>query len=209
MAERKPHSVLVTARVAPEKRIDHIIRAIGIARKTVPDITLDFYGYVDHRDNDAAIKAIDAAIKEFDMADAVHQYDYAEDVGKIQRGAQVYALASIMEGFNLSLMEAQSHGMVGVTYDVNYGPNELVVDNENGYVVPFEGIEEMADRLVKLFSDDQLLQEMSDKAYELSYRYSEGEVWQAWQALLADARSKNVVYSEDISQGLGDQELKY
>ena len=67
------HSVLVTARVAPEKRIDHIIRAIGIARQTVPDITLDFYGYVDHRNDDSAQKAINAAIKEYHMEEAVHQ----------------------------------------------------------------------------------------------------------------------------------------
>ncbi len=33
MADRQPAKVLVTARVAPEKRIDHIIEAIGIAKK--------------------------------------------------------------------------------------------------------------------------------------------------------------------------------
>ena len=128
MKERRVHSVLVTARVAPEKRIDHIIRAIGIARQTVPDITLDFYGYVDHRDDDSAQKAINAAIKEYHMEEAVHQFEYANNVGELQKDFQVYALASIMEGFNLSLMEAISHGMVGVTYDVNYGPNELIVN---------------------------------------------------------------------------------
>lgn len=63
-----------------------------------------------------------------------------------------------MEGFNLSLMEAISHGMVRVTYDVNYGPNELIVDGENGFVVPYEGIQEMADRLVELFTQEDKLQ---------------------------------------------------
>ncbi|MFC4651393.1 glycosyltransferase family 4 protein [Lactococcus nasutitermitis] len=208
MAQRDPHSVLVTARVAPEKRIDHIIRAIGIARETVPDITLDFYGYVDHRDNDAAQKAIDAAIKEYHMEEAVHQYDYATDVAAVQKKAQIYGLASVMEGFNLSLMEAISHGMVGLTYDVNYGPNELIIDGENGYVLPYEGIQEMADKMVELFTNPKKLQEMSTRSYELAERYSEASVWRAWQKLLKDARSKTKEYHPIITAGLGDQRQK-
>ncbi|NEX51421.1 glycosyltransferase family 4 protein [Lactococcus lactis] len=207
MKERKVHSVLVTARVAPEKRIDHIIRAIGIARQTVPDITLDFYGYVDHRDDDSAQKAINAAIKEYHMEEAVHQFEYANNVGELQKEFQVYALASIMEGFNLSLMEAISHGMVGVTYDVNYGPNELIVDGENGFVVPYEGIQEMADRLVELFTQEDKLQKMSIQSYELARRYSEENVWKAWQALIDDANKKNIDYRSPITEGIGDQRI--
>jgi poly(glycerol-phosphate) alpha-glucosyltransferase len=205
MNQRKPHSVLVTARVAPEKRIDKIIRAIGEARKAVPDITFDFYGYVDHRDNDKAQKDIDAAIKDYQMEDVVHQYGYSGDVPSLQRDHQVYALFSIMEGFNLSLMEAQSHGMVSISTDVNYGPNELTVDGENGYVVGYDDVAAFADRLVKVFSDDALLQRLSDKAYELSERYSEASVWKAWQALFDDAKAKKFSYIPDIDKGLGNQ----
>ena len=207
MKSRKSHSVLVTARVAPEKRIDHIIRAIGIARKTVPDITLDFYGYVDHRDNDSAQKAIDDAIKEYHMEEAVHQFEYANNVGELQKNFQVYALASVMEGFNLSLMEAISHGMVGVTYDVNYGPNELIVDGENGFVVSYEGIEDMAERLVELFTQEDKLQNMSIQSYELARRYSEENVWKAWQSLINDANKKKIDYRIQITEGIGDQRI--
>lgn len=202
---RKPHSVLVTARVAPEKRIDHIIRAIGMARKIIPDITLDLYGYVDHRDNDLAQKSINAAIKEYHMENAVHQFGYANNVGELQKEFQVYALASIMEGFNLSLMEAISHGMVGVTYDVNYGPTELIVDGENGFVVPYEGIQEMSERLVELFTKEDMLQQMSNQSYELAERYSEANVWKAWKALIDDANNKNIDYCLPITEGIGDQ----
>lgn len=206
MSERDHHSVLVTARVAPEKRVDHIIRAIGIARKQVPDIKLTVYGYVDHRDDDAAMKAINAAIEEYDMQDAVEMHEYTNDVAGVQNKAQVYALASVMEGFNLSMMEAISHGMVGVTYDVNYGPNELIVDGENGYVVPYDDIQAMADRLVELFQDDEKLQAMSTRSYELAERYSEENVWKAWKRLLNDAKKKDTTYVHEVEHGIGNQE---
>ncbi|MBF5067166.1 glycosyltransferase, partial [Salmonella enterica subsp. enterica serovar Istanbul] len=103
MTDRQPAKVLVTARVAPEKQIDHIVAAIGIAKKDVPNISLDVYGYVDHRDDDRAMKRINAAIEKYHLQGAIKLHDYTNDVGAVQRNAQVYALASVMEGFNLSL----------------------------------------------------------------------------------------------------------
>ncbi|WP_374284654.1 glycosyltransferase [Lactococcus sp.] len=212
MAERDQHSVVMTCRVAPEKNVGLVARSIGLAKAKIPDINLTVYGYIDHRDNDAAKKAIDAAIEEFDLQDAVKLYDYTNDVASVQRKGQVYALASVMEGFNLSLMEAQSNGMVSVTYDVNYGPNDLVVDQENGYVIPFnEGfswqetdqmVEAMAEKFVELFSDADKLQAMSDKAFELSDRFSEANVWAAWQELLTDANEKAFHYVPQTQYGL-------
>ena len=46
-----------------------------------------------------------------------------------------------MEGFNLAIMEAISHGLIAFSYDVNYGPNEIVEDDVNGNVVPYEDYE--------------------------------------------------------------------
>lgn len=209
MSERKQHSVLVTARVAHDKRIHNIIRSIGIAREEIPDITLDYYGYVDSSNDGMAQKAIDEAIEMYGLKDAVHHHEYANAdlVAKVQREHQVYGLASMMEGFNLAMMEAYSHGMVGVTYDVNYGPNELTVDGENGYITSFGDIQAMADALIKLFSDNERLQSMSDHSYELSKRFSESSVWKAWEKLLNDARRKKIDYIEPISIGLGNQEI--
>lgn len=207
MSDRTPGKVLVTARIDPEKGIDRIIEAIGIAQKDVPNISLYVYGYIDHRNNDEAITKINKAIKKYHLENKVNIKEYVADVGAVQRKAQIYALASVMEGFNLSLMEATSNGMFGVTYDVNYGPNELVVDGENGYIVPFNDTEMMAKKFVELFNNPDLLQEMSTKSYELSERYFEKNVWKAWKRLLTDA-NKPVEYVPEITHGIGDQRKK-
>lgn len=206
MSARRPGSILVTARVAPEKQLDQLVRAVGIARQQVAEVSLDIYGYVDHRDNDQALKAVQAAIAEYHLEDVVHLHDYVQDVAAVQDQAQIYGLTSVMEGFNLALMEAQAHGEVGLTYDVNYGPNELVEDGKNGFVVPYADVNALADRLVALLTDSAALQAKSDAAYELSQRFSPASVWHQWQALLADAQAtwpgKLSQYRLPIAQGL-------
>ncbi|MGL4535062.1 MAG: glycosyltransferase, partial [Weissella cibaria] len=96
-------------------------------------------------------------------------------------------LTSRMEGFNLAIMEAISHGLIAFSYDVNYGPNEIVEDDVNGNVVPYEDYEAMAQAMLKVLRDPDLAQRYSTGAYESSERYSEENVWHAWRELLDDA----------------------
>ena len=104
MSKRKHHSMLVTARIAPEKGIDNMIKALRIAQKTIPDLTLDIYGYIDHSNNDATIKAINKAKNALNDPSTVIIHKHAEDVSGLQKQYQLYLIYSRMEGFNLALM---------------------------------------------------------------------------------------------------------
>lgn len=186
LTSRKPHSMVVTARVAAEKGIDKMINALAIAQKQIPELTLDVYGDINHGNGDEVLNAINAAKSQLKNPDSVTLHGHTEDVANVQKQYQIYLIYSRMEGFNLALMEAQSHGCVGLTNDVNYGPNYLVQNGENGLVVPFDDTQAYADAMVKLFSDSQALQKMSDASYNLSNRFSEEMVWEAWENLFAD-----------------------
>ncbi|MFT8470362.1 MAG: glycosyltransferase [Oenococcus sp.] len=209
MAQRQPHSVIALARIAPEKQLDQLVKAIAIAQKQVPDITLDLYGYRDASNNYEAYREIVAVIKENQLEKQVHVHEYTTRGNQIEQQAQVFAVTSAMEGFNLSLMEGLAQGDVGLTYDVNYGPNELVVDGKNGCILPYGDYQALAEKLVWLFQNPDQLQRMSDQAYRLSQRYSEKQVWQAWSALFDDAKrswpAKLTVYRPAVTDGLGEQ----
>lgn len=190
IADRKHHAMLVTARIASEKGIDKMIRALAIARKTIPDLTLDAYGYIDHSNNDAAKNSIQKALDELDDKDAFTLHGHTTDVASLHAQYPVYLIYSTMEGFNLALMEALSKGAVGLSNAVNYGPPELIKDGENGYVVAYDDVTAYANKMVALFQDEDKLQELSNGAYALSNRYSEDSVWQSWLPVLKDYEDK-------------------
>ena len=48
---------------------------------------------------------------------------------------------------------------------------------------------------------------MSTRSYELAGRYSEENVWNAWQNLIEDANKKNIDYRFPITEGIGDQKI--
>ena len=185
VSQRTPGKVIIVARVAPEKQMSRIVKSLAMVKKDVPSVSLDIWGYV-NSDKEKA-KIIKTA-NECGMADAVHFKGYTTNLSAVYDHARVFALASEMEGFNLAIMEAISHGVVGVTYDTNYGPNEIIEDGQNGYVVPFDDEKAMARRISELLSDDHKLQQFSDAAYDSAQRYSGDNVWKNWQQLINDAK---------------------
>lgn len=225
MADREPNSVLMIVRRAPDKRPAAVAEALMIANQKQPGLNahLDVYGYFDNTGNNKTNKDLinlfdryglpkptmlnekgeeTTDINEVRRLDSpvVTLHDYVTDRDElyaIHRSHQVYGLASMMEGFNISMMEAMSNGLPGVSTNVNYGPNDLIIDGENGYLTAWapegqedEFVSEMADRFLELFNDPQKLQAFSDAAYDHSDRYYEENVWQAWQGLLDDANKR-------------------
>ncbi|MCF6418656.1 MAG: accessory Sec system glycosyltransferase Asp1 [Furfurilactobacillus sp.] len=190
MAERTPGKVIAVARIANEKRLDDLIKAVHQARESVDNVTLDIYGYENSEDNFAEPKKIKKLIKDLDMGNVVTLKGYVPNLTPVYNSAQIFGLTSRMEGFDLALLEAVSHGVVGLAYDVNYGPAEIIENGKNGRLIDLGNWHQMADRLVKMLKNPVRLQEYSDAAYASASRFSAESVWNAWVQLLIDANSK-------------------
>ncbi len=49
--------------------------------------------------------------------------------------AYLSLITSNMEGFSLALLESLAHGVPVISYDIKYGPNELITPDFNGYLI--------------------------------------------------------------------------
>lgn len=188
VAERKFGKMVVFARIAWEKHLDDLVRAIGLVHQEFPEVTLDLYGYPDPSDNYKARREVEQVIDEYQLSDVVTLKGYTTDIDQVQNEAMMYGLTSRMEGFNLAIMEAISHGLIAFSYDVNYGPNEIVEDGVNGAVVPYGDYNALAQAILQVLRDPKLAEQYMTGAYESAERYSEASVWSAWQSLLVDAK---------------------
>ena len=69
--------------------------------------------------------------------------------------ASLYVMTSRTEGFGLVLTEAKSYNLPTLAFDVDFGPREII-DNENsGYLVPAFDIELMAIKICELIENDE------------------------------------------------------
>ena len=71
-----------------------------------------------------------------------------KNMENIYAKADMVVLSSEYEGMPNCLIEAIGCGIPIVSYDCPIGPREIVVDNVNGYLVQYNNINQLAERII-------------------------------------------------------------
>ena len=71
-----------------------------------------------------------------------------------------------MEGFSLALLECESHGVPSISYDIQYGPGELIQDGKNGYLIEKNNQHMLFEKVKLLLNNPQLQQSFSHHCIE-------------------------------------------
>jgi poly(glycerol-phosphate) alpha-glucosyltransferase len=179
---RKQGELVAVARRAPEKRLDHVIKAVEQVEKNGVPVHFDIYGYGEEK----ITKQLEDLIADHKLSSFVALNNYSQNIDAVYNQAQLMVLTSTSEGFALVVLEALAHGVPVVAYDIPYGPAEMIQDGQSGRLIPDGNIDELGKAITELLSDQGKLAEMSQQAYQASQRFSEEEVWQKWQSLVND-----------------------
>ena len=116
-------------------------------------------------------------------ADNLHFEGEREDVEQYYRSSSVLLLCSESEGFGLVLAEAGTFGLPCVTFDIP-GIDDIIINGQNGFVVPNGQVEIMAQKVIQLLSDPTLYERTSKSAIALSARFDSPLVCARWEKLI-------------------------
>lgn len=89
-----------------------------------------------------------------------------DDVVGLMSASDVFVLPSSFEGLPVSVLEAMANGCVPVVTAIRSGIPDVVLDGDNGFIVPIGGITEFAERISLLAADGERLESMRRSAYE-------------------------------------------
>lgn len=174
--KRKTHALISAGRLAPEKRMDQVIKAVAEAKKEVPDLSLDIYGEGGQREN------LQRLIDTLDCGGFVRLCGF-QKLEELYQEYDAYISASYIETLGVTLLEAVGSGLPIVSYDMRYGAQMFIDEGENGYKVPWEHVEELAEVIVRLFTEADL-EAFRAHSYEKAEAYLTKEVVQKWKNLL-------------------------
>ncbi len=114
------------------------------------------------------------------ILDTVEFPGFSSNVDAEMAKASVYVMTSICEGFGLVLVEAQNAGLPCVSYDLPYGPSEIIHDGEDGFIVENSNKKFFADKLLRLIQDADLRDRMGMMAQDNSKRFSTEIIANQW-----------------------------
>lgn len=129
---KEPIRLITASRLAPEKHVDLIVRAVAALHKQGHDIRFDIYG------EGAESKKIKKAIDETKSKDYVTLKGLSDDLADVYPQYDAFISASFSEGFGLTYIEALNAGLPIITFKARFGALELVKDGENGFLQDFK-----------------------------------------------------------------------
>jgi glycosyltransferase involved in cell wall biosynthesis len=174
--------VVSIGRYAYDKGNDMLLQAWSIIEKKRPDWTLDIYGNGDKEpyQTQMAELGIDPH--------RCHLYGPITDVKKEYLSSSVFVLPSRFEGFGLVIIEAMACGVPVVAFDCENGPRSIIVDGENGFLVPPFDICAFAEKVMLLMSDLELRKKIGANAQKAASQYDIDRIGQQWKRLFEELK---------------------
>jgi glycosyltransferase involved in cell wall biosynthesis len=137
----KENRFIFLGRLGIEKQLDHIIKAYNKFLESGHSTKLAIFGKDEFNQKEMLIKLIN----DYGIQDKVNIYDFTNNPSFEFKKSKASLLTSKFEGFALSVMESIESGCPVVSYDIKYGPSEIINHGENGYLVEPNNISELAD----------------------------------------------------------------
>lgn len=155
MAEpsREPSSFkdqfIYIGRFGLQKQLDHLIKAYKLFREAGYTSKLVLYG----KDEADQLKMIKDLINEYALNEYVEINDYTSNPLAEFKASRASLLTSDFEGFGLTIMESIAVGCPVISYDVKYGPREIIENGQNGYLAEPNNISFFAKSMMKIVDE--------------------------------------------------------
>lgn len=163
-ARRAGDTVVMACRLVEQKRVDLAVLAWEKVIRQRPDARLDVYGHGPLRERLAAM------IRERGLEGAVRLRGHDADVRAAIEKSRVFLSTSDFEGQGLAIIEALSAGIPVVSFDVRYGPAEVIGDG--GILVPPGDVSRLSAAILSLLDDDQRWDQTSERARRAAARFT-------------------------------------
>ena len=88
-----------------------------------------------------------------------------------------------------------SKGTPVISYDVDYGPNEMIENGKNGYLIEEGNEGEMAKVIISLLKDKKKLKKLSENCYSSIEKFSDKKTFFKWQRVIntIEQDEKNII----------------
>lgn len=144
-AKKDINRIIMISRIDAKKRVDLAIEIMKIISKKDPDLYLDFYGF-GYRDE--LEKEVYSLVEKYNLKNFNFKGFTSNVTNEIQKSG-MSILTSATEAFPLTIMESIANNVPCISFDIKYGPENMIINGENGYLIEKDNLEEFANKIIE------------------------------------------------------------
>ncbi|PMC00615.1 glycosyltransferase family 4 protein [Streptococcus sp. UMB0029] len=179
--------IVTVGRFDYQKGYEYLIQVAEKVLAKMPDWTWEIYG---SGKQDEVDKIKDLIIKN-DLQDKLVIKGLEKNQDMIYGDKGIYVMTSRYEGLPLVLLEAQQYNLPIVSFRCPTGPNEIVEDGVNGYLIDCYDTDKMSEKLLELMKDSNLRSSFAKHAKDNMDKFDKDKIIQQWIDLIEEMTGGN------------------
>lgn len=131
-------------------------------------------------------KKLENLIEKLNISDKVILLGFQKNPFKFMKRATIFVLSSKVEGFPNVLVEAMALGVPVVSTNCPSGPNEIIKNGENGFLVPVGDEKALAEAILRLLNDSSLKEKFSIESKKSIEKFRAERIIKEWEELFKE-----------------------
>jgi N-acetylglucosaminyldiphosphoundecaprenol N-acetyl-beta-D-mannosaminyltransferase len=176
----KKNQIIAAGRLHPDKDFASLLRIWALVHARKPDFVLKIAGEGPLK-NELQMQAeqlgISASVR---FLGAIPHDTLLREMSV----SYCYALTSVSESFGLVLAESMMCGTVPVAFNVRVGPEAIIDDRINGFLIPDRNESLFADKIIELIENQVMRIKMQEQAEIKSKQFTKAQVLPKWIGII-------------------------
>lgn len=127
------------------------------------------------------------------LQDKITIIDWAKNVKELLDNADLFVMSSKYEGMPNALMEALVSGIPCISTDCDFGPNDLIINNQNGLLSKDNDLNDLIKNINYAINNYDLMITMAKKAIDyMKGKFSEEAVLSKWYETILEEYGLNL-----------------
>lgn len=177
-------NIISVGRLTREKNFTQLISIASIVLKQRPYANWHIYGAGPLKET------LEKLIISNGLEDKVLLMGHVDDIYGKYPDYALLVMTSLFEGFPMTLVEAMTCKLPLVSFDIQTGPKEIIIEGFNGFLIPpFDEIE-MAEKIITLLDDKELRKRFAFNNVSLMDQFHLESIVNKWLTHFKQFKSK-------------------
>lgn len=168
--------IIAVGRLEHQKGFDDLITLFSEIK--VPGWKLDIYG-VGNQKNELEKLITNLGI------DNIKLCGETDNIVGEYLTSDILVMTSRFEGFGMVLIEAMECGLPCIAFDCPTGPSDIIMDSENGYLIPDRSFSEYRSKLRSVMLDHSLRERLGKNAKLSTSKFNMSSITKTWEKVLS------------------------
>jgi glycosyltransferase involved in cell wall biosynthesis len=158
-----------------QKRIDRLINIWKEVSKEFSDWEFDIIG--DGADRNFIENEVDKK-----SLKRINFHGFKNPVPFLEK-AKILLMTSDFEGFGMVLVEAQTYGVVPISFNCFSAIDDIIITNETGIIIDDFKIDKYIEKIIELIQNEKLLNNMAHNSIKSVGKFESSNVANKWMEL--------------------------